>query len=97
MHEKNMNQTRTGLTEAYAQSLSANCDPDLWPSDMHFARRTLSSHDDRGEWGAGGRRGKSEFWQKLQSWKIKQEGHDGPVSLTWVSLEPNYFKVCPPV
>ena len=22
----------------------------------------------------------------------KQEGHDGPGSLTWVSVEPNYFK-----
>ena len=29
--------------------------------------------------------------------KSKQEGHDGPGSLTWVSLEPNYFKICPPV
>ena len=28
---------------------------------------------------------------------IEQEGHDGPGSLTWVSLEPNYFKICPPV
>ena len=27
----------------------------------------------------------------------KQEGHDGPRSLTWVSLKPNYFKICPPV
>ena len=27
----------------------------------------------------------------------KQEGHDGPGSLTRVSLEPNYFKICPPV
>ena len=24
----------------------------------------------------------------------KQEDHDGPRSLTWVSLEPNYFKIC---
>ena len=29
MHDKVMNRTRTGLTEAYAQSLSANCDLDL--------------------------------------------------------------------
>ena len=29
--------------------------------------------------------------------KKKQEGHDGPGSLTWVSLEPNYFKICPTI
>ena len=29
--------------------------------------------------------------------KSKQEGHDGPGSLTWESLEPNYFKLCPPI
>ena len=28
MHDKFMNWTRTGFTEAYAQSLSANCDLD---------------------------------------------------------------------
>ena len=27
----------------------------------------------------------------------KQEGHDGPGSLTWASLEPIFFKICPPV
>ena len=31
------------------------------------------------------------------SGELKQEGHDGPGSLTWVSLKPNYFKICPPV
>ena len=29
MHDKVMNRTRTGFTEAYAQSLSSNCDLDL--------------------------------------------------------------------
>ena len=45
MHEKVMNRTRTGFTEAYAQSLSANCDLDFWHSDMLFVRNTMSSHD----------------------------------------------------
>ena len=27
--------------------------------------------------------------------KNKQEGHDGPGSLTCISLEPNYLKICP--
>ena len=34
MHNKVMGQTRTDLTEVYAQSLSAGCAFDLWPSDM---------------------------------------------------------------
>ena len=29
MHDKVMGQTQTGLTEAYAQSLSGDCDLDL--------------------------------------------------------------------
>ena len=29
--------------------------------------------------------------------QFKQEGHDGPGLLTWVSLEPNYFKIFIPV
>ena len=35
--------------------------------------------------------------QENSGWNVKQEGHDGPGSLTGVSLEPNYFKICPPV
>ena len=34
MHDKVISQTRTRFTEAYAQSLSANCNIDLLPSDM---------------------------------------------------------------
>ena len=41
-----MGWTRTGFTEVYAQSLSADCDLDLWPSDMLLNRDTLSCHDD---------------------------------------------------
>ena len=46
MHNKVMGRTRTGSTEVYAQSLSADYDLDLWPSDMIFVRNTLSCHDD---------------------------------------------------
>ena len=45
MHDKVMNRTGTSFFEAYAQSLSANCDLDLRPSDMFFVRDTPSSHD----------------------------------------------------
>ena len=37
------------------------------------------------------------FSQKFRAFVNEQEGHDGPGSLTWVSLESNYFKICPPV
>ena len=36
-----------GLTEVYAQSLSADCDLDLWPSNMVLVCNTYSCHDDR--------------------------------------------------
>ena len=38
MHRKAMGQTRTGFAEAYAQSLSAVSDLDLWPSNMVLVR-----------------------------------------------------------
>ena len=41
-----MSRTRPGFTEVYAQSLSADCDLDLWLSDIVFVRDTLSCHDD---------------------------------------------------
>ena len=47
MHNKLMGQTRTCFTEVYVQSLSADCDLDLWPSDMVFVCDTLSCHDDQ--------------------------------------------------
>ena len=40
MNNKLMGRTQTGFTEVYAQSLSAHCDLDLWPSDIS------SCHDD---------------------------------------------------
>ena len=46
MHNKVMDRTRTGFTEVYAQSLSADCVLDLWPSDMVLVRDTWSYHDD---------------------------------------------------
>ena len=46
MHNKVMDRTRTGFTEVYAQSLSADCDLDLWPSEMVLVRDTWSCHDD---------------------------------------------------
>ena len=46
MHNKVMGRTRTGSLEVYAQSLSADCDLNLWPSDMVLVRDTLSCHDD---------------------------------------------------
>ena len=46
MYNKVMGRTRTGTTEVYAQSLSADCDLDLWPSNMVFVHNTSSCHDD---------------------------------------------------
>ena len=46
MHNKVMGLIRTDFTEVYAQSLSADCDLDLWPSDMGLVRDTLSYHGD---------------------------------------------------
>ena len=48
MHNKVMSRTRTGFTEVYAQSLSGDCDLDLWPtcSDMVLVRDTSSYHYD---------------------------------------------------
>ena len=37
MQDKVMDRTQTCFTKAFAQSLSADCDLDLWPSDMVFA------------------------------------------------------------
>ena len=45
MH-KVMSQTRTDFTEVYAQSLSADCDLDLWASDMVLVCDILPCHDD---------------------------------------------------
>ena len=42
MHNKVMGRTWTGFTEGYAQNLSADCDLDLWPSDMALVCDTLS-------------------------------------------------------
>ena len=46
MHNKVMDRTWTGFTEVYAQSLSADCDLDLWPSDMVLVLNISSCHDD---------------------------------------------------
>ena len=46
MHFKVMGRTRTGFTEVYAQSLSADCDFELWPNDMVLVRDTSSCHND---------------------------------------------------
>ena len=37
---------KTGSTEVYAQSLSADCDLNLWPSNMVYVHDTSSCHDD---------------------------------------------------
>ena len=42
MHNKVMGRTSTGFTEVYAHSLRADCDLDLWPSDMVLVRDTSS-------------------------------------------------------
>ena len=47
MHNKVMGRTQTGFTEVYAQSLSADCVLDLWPSDLVLVRDISSCHDDR--------------------------------------------------
>ena len=46
MHKKVIGRARTGFTEVYAQSLSADCDLDLWPSDMVLICDTSFCHDD---------------------------------------------------
>ena len=46
MHNKVMGRKQTGFTEVSAQSLSANCDLDLCPSDMVLVPNTSSCHDD---------------------------------------------------
>ena len=46
MHNKVMGRTQTGFTEVFAQSLSADCDLDLFPSDMVLVCATPSCHDD---------------------------------------------------
>ena len=46
MHNKVMGRTRTDFTEVCAQSLCAECDLDLCPSDMVLVRDTSSFHDD---------------------------------------------------
>ena len=43
---KVLDQTQTGFTEAYAQSLRAECDLDLWPSDMVLVHDTSSCHNE---------------------------------------------------
>ena len=40
-------QTQTGFTDIYAQSLSADCDLDLWPSDMVLVHNTSSCPDNQ--------------------------------------------------
>ena len=45
MHNKVMGRTRTYFMEVYAQSLKANRDLDLLPSDMVFVCDTSSCHD----------------------------------------------------
>ena len=46
MHNKVMGRKRTGFTEVYAQSLNADCDLDLSPSDMVLFHDILSCYDD---------------------------------------------------
>ena len=46
MHNKVVGQTRTGFTEVYAQSLSVDCDLDLWPRDMALVCDISTCHDD---------------------------------------------------
>ena len=46
MQNKLMGQTRTGVTEVYVQSLSADCDLDFWPSNMVLVPDTSFCHDD---------------------------------------------------
>ena len=46
MHNKVMGRKRTGFTEFYAQSLSADCHLSFWPSNMALVQDILSGHDD---------------------------------------------------
>ena len=46
MQNKVMGRTQTGFTEVYAQSLNADCDLDIRPSDMILVRNILPCHDD---------------------------------------------------
>ena len=46
MHNNVMGRTQTGFTEVYAQSSKADCDLDLWPSDMVLVHDTSSCHGD---------------------------------------------------
>ena len=46
MHNKVLGWTLTGFTEVYAQSLIADFDPDLRPSDMFLVRDKSSCYDD---------------------------------------------------
>ena len=46
MYNEVMGWTRTGFTEVYAQSFSADYDLDLYPRDMVLVCYTLSCHDD---------------------------------------------------
>ena len=47
MHNEVMVQTQTGFTDIYAQSLRADCDLDLWPSDMVLVRNTSPCPDNQ--------------------------------------------------
>ena len=46
MHDKVIGRTKTVFIEAHAQSLSADCDLDLWPSNMVLVHNISSSQDD---------------------------------------------------
>ena len=46
MHNKVMGRTQRGFTEVYAQSLNADCEIDLRPSDMVLVHDILSCRDD---------------------------------------------------
>ena len=46
MHNKVIDRTGTGFTDVYAQNLSADCDLDLWSSDMVLVPNTSSCHDE---------------------------------------------------
>ena len=46
MHDKIMQWTWTSFTEACAQSLSADFDLDLWPTNMVLVHDISSCHDD---------------------------------------------------
>ena len=43
-HDKRMGKTETGFTEAYAQSISEDCDLDLEPNDMVLLCDKLFCH-----------------------------------------------------